>query len=77
MSEARDSDLAEARIQRLGLDGPKVEAMASGLETVASLPDPVGAITQDRELPNGQGADGARAHTDDGQGGGQSREGAL
>ena len=39
---ARDKGLTDAMIERLILNPARVEAMAKGLEEVASLPDPVG-----------------------------------
>ncbi len=38
---------------RLLLDGKRVEAMAAGLEVVAGLPDPVGAVMAEWTRPNG------------------------
>ena len=42
-----------AFIDRLALDAGSIEAMATGLECVASLPDPVGAITDLQRQPSG------------------------
>ena len=55
----RDVELARcggqnaAFIDRLTLDASSVEAMATGLESVAALPDPVGAITDLQRQPSG------------------------
>jgi glutamate-5-semialdehyde dehydrogenase len=40
-------------LDRLALDERRVEAMARGLEEVAALPDPVGAVIAEWERPNG------------------------
>ena len=42
-----------AFLDRLTLDGPRVEAMAAGLEAIAELPDPVGDVIAEWERPNG------------------------
>src|SRR6185437_1222219 len=56
-ANARDiaaaADLSPAMLDRLRLDGPRVEAMARGLEEVASLPDPVGTVLARWTRPNG------------------------
>ncbi|MCL2876784.1 MAG: glutamate-5-semialdehyde dehydrogenase [Betaproteobacteria bacterium] len=50
---ARQAGLEAAMLDRLGLNEKSVEAMAAGLEQVASLPDPVGEITDVRHRPSG------------------------
>lgn len=45
--------LSAAMIDRLLLTPDRVEAMAAGLEAVADLPDPVGAVMAEWERPNG------------------------
>jgi glutamate-5-semialdehyde dehydrogenase len=58
-ANARDLRAAEAsgatrtQIDRLRLDHSKLEGMASGLRQVATLPDPVGEITEGWVRPNG------------------------
>ncbi|MGI4880134.1 MAG: glutamate-5-semialdehyde dehydrogenase [Janthinobacterium lividum] len=47
------SDLAPALRDRLLLTGERVEAMAAGLDTVAGLDDPVGAVVSQWRQPNG------------------------
>jgi glutamate-5-semialdehyde dehydrogenase len=42
-----------AFVDRLKLDGPRVEAMAKAVEQVAKLPDPVGQTTRKWSRPNG------------------------
>jgi glutamate-5-semialdehyde dehydrogenase len=53
MAEARAGGLAPALLDRLELTAAGVEDMAEGLEQIARLDDPVGAITDLRERPSG------------------------
>jgi glutamate-5-semialdehyde dehydrogenase len=53
VEEARASGLDAAMIDRLTLSAKGVEAMALGLEQVATLPDPVGEITDLKRRPSG------------------------
>ncbi|HEY8003420.1 MAG TPA: glutamate-5-semialdehyde dehydrogenase [Phenylobacterium sp.] len=53
VADARAADLAPAMVDRLLLDAARVEAMAQGLETVAAIPDPLGAEIGRWERPNG------------------------
>ena len=53
VAEARASGLEPALLDRLALTPAGVEAMAEGLEQIARLPDPVGAVTELRERPSG------------------------
>jgi glutamate-5-semialdehyde dehydrogenase len=53
MASAKASGTTPAFLDRLALDGSRVEAMASGLDAIASLPDPVGRILARFERPNG------------------------
>ncbi len=50
---AKDKGLNEAMIDRLMLDEKRIEAMAVGLETIATMPDPVNKVLDDWERPNG------------------------
>ncbi|MGO9172142.1 MAG: glutamate-5-semialdehyde dehydrogenase [Rhodomicrobium sp.] len=50
---ARAAGRPASFIDRLTLTGPRVEAMARGLEDIAALPDPVGAAIASWERPNG------------------------
>jgi glutamate-5-semialdehyde dehydrogenase len=50
---ARSAALSAAMLDRLLLDGKRVEAMAKGLEEVASLPDPIGKVAEEWTRPNG------------------------
>ncbi len=58
-ANARDMDAAEAKgisgalRDRLLLDPERIEAMAAGLEDIAALPDPVGAVMARWTRPNG------------------------
>ncbi|MGL1835004.1 glutamate-5-semialdehyde dehydrogenase [Rhodocyclaceae bacterium SMB388] len=53
LDEARSAGLEAALLDRLTLDTRGIEAMASGLEQIASLPDPVGEITDVKRRPSG------------------------
>ena len=53
MNAARERGLSGAMLDRLMLDDDRVEAMASGLETIIGLHDPVGRILEEWERPNG------------------------
>ncbi|MGE0746387.1 MAG: glutamate-5-semialdehyde dehydrogenase [Rhodospirillales bacterium] len=58
-ANARDMDAARANgttgamLDRLMLDAKRVAAMAAGLEEIAALPDPVGAVMAQWTRPNG------------------------
>lgn len=45
--------LSAALLDRLRLDEARIEAMARGLDEIASLPDPVGAVMAEWDRPNG------------------------
>ena len=53
VAAARAAGLEPALVDRLALTDKSVESMAEGLEQVAALPDPVGAITDLAERPTG------------------------
>jgi glutamate-5-semialdehyde dehydrogenase len=53
LTQAREEGLEPAMIDRLTLSAKTVEAMAAGLEQIASLPDPVGEITGLKRRPSG------------------------
>jgi glutamate-5-semialdehyde dehydrogenase len=53
MASAKASGTTPAFLDRLALDGSRVEAMASGLDAIAALPDPVGRVLARFERPNG------------------------
>jgi glutamate-5-semialdehyde dehydrogenase len=58
-ANARDAAAAEAAgatkaaVDRLRLDASRIEAVAKGIEEIASLPDPVGRVLAVFERPNG------------------------
>ena len=53
LAAATPAGLNAAMIDRLALDGDRVEAMATGLEDIAGLDDPVGAVIAEWDRPNG------------------------
>jgi len=53
LSAAKRRGMSAAMLDRLKLDAERIEAMATGLETVAKLPDPVGRILAEWDRPNG------------------------
>lgn len=53
MAAATEKGLSAAMLDRLKLDPSRVEGIASGLEAIAKLPDPVGAIEKSWTQPNG------------------------
>jgi glutamate-5-semialdehyde dehydrogenase len=53
MANAEARGLSGAMLDRLKLDEKRIEAMASGLESIADLPDPVGQIMAEWDRPNG------------------------
>jgi glutamate-5-semialdehyde dehydrogenase len=53
VSEARRGGMSAAFVDRLLLDDKRIEAMAEGLETVASLADPVSRVLARWQQPNG------------------------
>ena len=53
MAAAKASGLSGALLDRLALDPGRVEAMATGVEQVAALDDPLGRLLGEWERPNG------------------------
>ncbi|HEX7600717.1 MAG TPA: glutamate-5-semialdehyde dehydrogenase [Polyangiaceae bacterium] len=53
VKDARAKGTTAALVDRLVLDAARVEAIAASVEAVASLPDPVGQVVEDRARPNG------------------------
>jgi glutamate-5-semialdehyde dehydrogenase len=47
------ASLTGAMLDRLRLDPTRIEAMATGVEQIAALPDPVGSVIAEWERPNG------------------------
>ncbi|MFC1855223.1 glutamate-5-semialdehyde dehydrogenase [Thermodesulfobacteriota bacterium] len=50
---AREKGLSGAMVDRLALTDARIKSMASGLEEVAALPDPVGEVSKMYKRPNG------------------------
>lgn len=53
MNKGRDNSLSDAMLDRLMIDAERLDAIASAVEQVAALPDPVGAVIDRNERPNG------------------------
>jgi glutamate-5-semialdehyde dehydrogenase len=53
MHAARERGLSAAMLDRLMLDDSRIDGMASGLEAIAALPDPLGRIMAEWQRPNG------------------------
>jgi len=53
MEQARTEGVSDALLDRLFLTAARIEGMATGLRTVASLPDPIGVITAGWQMYNG------------------------
>ena len=53
LTQAKANDLGSSMIDRLTLNDERIEAMASGIEVIAGLADPVGAERVVSERPNG------------------------
>jgi glutamate-5-semialdehyde dehydrogenase len=53
LEQARRRGLSAPLLDRLKLDGKRVEAMARGLDEIMALPDPIGTVAAHWERPNG------------------------
>lgn len=53
LAAARVAGLAPALLDRLTLDAARLQAVARGLDAIATLPDPVGRVLTDTTRPNG------------------------
>ncbi len=53
MDKGRANGLSDAMLDRLMIDKERLDAIASAVEQVATLPDPVGAVIDRNERPNG------------------------
>ncbi|MCK5275377.1 MAG: glutamate-5-semialdehyde dehydrogenase, partial [Alphaproteobacteria bacterium] len=53
MEFGRNKDLSAAMLDRLMLDESRIEGIVEGLRSVAELPDPVGTVTADWDMPSG------------------------
>jgi glutamate-5-semialdehyde dehydrogenase len=53
MESGREAGLGDALLDRLALDGDRIEGIARAVEQIVALPDPVGETIEGRRLPNG------------------------
>jgi glutamate-5-semialdehyde dehydrogenase len=53
LEAARQRELGAAMLDRLMLDAARIESIATGLEAIAELPDPIARVTAEWERPNG------------------------
>jgi glutamate-5-semialdehyde dehydrogenase len=53
MVAGREGEIGAALLDRLALDPVRIAAIATGVRTIAALPDPVGELIEGRRLPNG------------------------
>ncbi|MEL4318422.1 glutamate-5-semialdehyde dehydrogenase [Leifsonia sp. YIM 134122] len=53
LDTGRENGLTDGLLDRLALDGRRVEALAAAVEQIASLTDPVGEVVRGSTLPNG------------------------
>jgi glutamate-5-semialdehyde dehydrogenase len=53
MAAAAEMRLSKAMLDRLELDRKRLDGVADGVDQVASLPDPVGSVVEERVLDNG------------------------
>lgn len=53
LAAAQETGLSKAMLDRLQLDRKRLDAVADGVDQVASLPDPVGSVVEERVLENG------------------------
>lgn len=53
MDKGRENGLSDAMLDRLMIDAERLDVIASAVEQVAALPDPVGAIIDRNNRPNG------------------------
>lgn len=53
VERGRENGTSEALLDRLSLDKDRLEGLATAVEALAALPDPVGVVVRGRMLPNG------------------------
>jgi glutamate-5-semialdehyde dehydrogenase len=53
LAAAKASGMAAAMVDRLTVDAARINGIAAAVETIAGLPDPVGAVIEESERPNG------------------------
>lgn len=57
VAQGRSDGLSDAMIDRLRLDGPRLDGVIADLRAVADLPDPVGAVLERRTIAQGMPAE--------------------
>jgi glutamate-5-semialdehyde dehydrogenase len=57
VAQGRTDGLSDAMIDRLRLDGPRLDSVIADLRAVAELPDPVGAVLERRTIAQGMPAE--------------------
>ena len=53
VTKGREDGMSESFLDRLTLDEARIESIASGLDAIVALPDPVGTIITGWDRPNG------------------------
>ena len=53
LAAAKGNGMAAAMIDRLTLDSARIEGISDAVDAIAALPDPVGAVIEESERPNG------------------------
>ncbi len=53
MQAGREAGLDDALLDRLALDGARIEGIARAVQQIVALPDPVGEVIEGRRLPGG------------------------
>ncbi|RMH28793.1 MAG: glutamate-5-semialdehyde dehydrogenase [Planctomycetota bacterium] len=53
VADARAAGIGDAKIRRLALSPESIAALAEGVQQVAALPDPIGAVTRETTTPAG------------------------
>jgi len=53
LTAAQKAGMSSAMLDRLMLDHERIDAMATGLDSIAALPDPVGRVLAEWDRPNG------------------------
>jgi glutamate-5-semialdehyde dehydrogenase len=53
VAAARAAGTAESLVDRLALTAARIESMATGLQDLVALPDPIGTVARQSTLPNG------------------------
>ncbi|MFN5075780.1 MAG: glutamate-5-semialdehyde dehydrogenase [Planctomyces sp.] len=53
LAAARQSGMSEAMLDRLRLDEPRIQSLATAVQQICALPDPVGEVISGERRPNG------------------------